>query len=156
MLPVGWGHLMEGREWSTDNQAEIDRGLIQKADTIAELAEKIGVPDQELEATIERWNAACEAGEDEQFGRPAAGMAPLNTAPYYAFSAEPMIAWSNGGPRRDEKSRVLRTDGSPIDGLFAAGEVSSTYSLGKDGGFHMADAVAFGRVAGREAAARAS
>ena len=66
-----------------------------------------------------------------------------------------LVAWSNGGPRRNEHAEVLDAFGSVLPGLFAAGSVSSTYSWCKDGGFHIADALAFGRIAGRTAAARA-
>ena len=64
-----------------------------------------------------------------------------------------MVAWSNGGPRRNEKSQVLDPFGQVIPRLYAAGIVSSTYSWNKDGGFHIGDALAFGRVAGRTVAA---
>lgn len=156
MLPVGWNVLVEGKDWSADNQAEIDRGLIIKADTVAELAEKIGVPADALEETVTRFNASCDAGQDEQFGRPAERMAPLTQGPYYAISDWPMLAWTNGGPRRDSKSRVVDPFGDVIAGLYAAGEVSSTYSWGKDGGFHLSDAIAFGRLSGQDAARRAA
>lgn len=80
----------------------------------------------------------------------------MTVAPFYAVSGPPLLGWSNGGPRRDGHSRVLDTAGNPIAGLYAAGAVSSTYSAAKDGGFHIADALAFGRVAGAHAATRAA
>jgi len=51
---------------------------------------------------------------------------------------------------------VLDPYGAVIPGLYAAGTVSSTYSWCKDGGFHIADAIVFGRIAGRHAAARSA
>lgn len=151
-LPVGWRVLMDGYRWSADNSAEIDKGWVHRADTVAALAAQIGVDPETLERTVAGYNAACAAGRDDYFGRPADGLAPLGPGPYYAVTAAPMIGWSNGGPRRDGRARVTGVDGEPIAGLYAAGEVSSTYSWRKDGGFHVADAMAFGRVAGREAA----
>ena len=107
-----------------------------------------------LEGSITRYNAACEHGHDEQFGRDPATLTPVVEPPFYGFTWAPMLAWSNGGPRRDERAQVLDVAGEVIPGLYAAGNISSTYSWCKDGGFHIADALVFGRVAGREAATR--
>ncbi|WP_433665795.1 FAD-dependent oxidoreductase [Nocardia sp. CA-136227] len=153
-LAVGWASLIEGYEWSSDNSAEIGKGWIHRADTVQELAELIHVDPKVLRATLDRYNAACAAGSDDQFGRPAKTLAPISEPPYYAFTSAPILAWSNGGPRRNEHAEVLDPFGATIPGLYAAGNVSSTYSWCKDGGFHIADALAFGRVAGSRAAAR--
>ncbi|CAM3184391.1 FAD-dependent oxidoreductase [Prescottella defluvii] len=155
VLPVGWNLLMRGFEWSRDNSLEIEKGWIRRADSIAELAEIIGVAPQTLERTVEQYNAACAAGVDDHFGRDPQTLGAVSQAPFYVLDVTPLLGWSNGGPRRDGRARVLDTRGGVIDGLYAAGEVSSTYSWTKDGGFHIADALAFGRVAGRDAAARA-
>ena len=146
--------LDEGYEWSSDNQAEIDKGWILKADTLAELAEKLGLDPTVVETSVRRYNEACADGIDHSFGRNPETLAPVATAPFYAVSGSPLLGWSSGGPRRDGHSRVLDTARNPIPGLYAAGAVSSTYSAAKDGGFHIADAFAFGRVAGAHAAAR--
>lgn len=152
LLPVGWNVLVEGYEWSEDNSVEIEKGWIHKADTIAELAVELGVDATVLTATVERYNADCAAGVDTQFDRPSQALVPLLEPPYYGFTSAPMVAWSTGGPRRDEQCQVLDPFGEIIPGLFAAGSVSSTYSWCKDGGMHIADALAFGRVAGGSAA----
>ncbi|WP_206065226.1 FAD-dependent oxidoreductase [Nocardioides sp. JQ2195] len=154
MLPVGWSLLVDGYAWSADNSVEIDNGWIHRGETLEELAEKIEVNPDVLVRTVARWNAACANGEDEQFGRRADTLEALGEGPYYAFTSGPMLGWTNGGPRRDENCRVLDPFGEPIPGLFAAGSVSSTYSWGKDGGFHIGDALAFGRIAGRNASTR--
>ena len=154
ILPVGWNLLMEGYEWSADNSAEIEKGWIQKADTLADLAEIMGIDADGLEASVASWNDACAAGHDP-LGRPAPTLAPLATPPFYGFTSAPLLGWTNGGPRRNEKAQVLDPFGEPIGRLYAAGTVSSTYSRCKDGGFHIGDALAFGRVAGRNAAAQA-
>ncbi|WP_420881123.1 FAD-dependent oxidoreductase [Rhodococcus sp. (in: high G+C Gram-positive bacteria)] len=154
VLPVGWNLLMNGSRWSVDNSAEIEKGWIRRADSIAELAVLVGVDAATLERTVEQYNAACAAGRDDHFGRDPETLGAVAQAPFYVLDVTPLLGWSNGGPRRDGRARVLDTRGEAIDGLYAAGEVSSTYSWRKDGGFHIGDALAFGRVAGREAAAR--
>lgn len=151
-MPVGWNLLVENYVWSDDNQAEIDKGWIVKADTLAGLAARLDIPCDRLEKTVALYNRYCAAGEDEQFGRAPATLIPLLEPPFYGFTSSPILAWSNGGPRRNENSQVLNAFGETIAGLYAAGTVSSTYSWCKDGGFHIADALAFGRIAGRHAA----
>jgi len=155
-MPVGWNTVIEKYVWSDDNLAEIEKGWIVKADTLAELERKLGIPAGGLEKSVTLYNRYCAAGEDEQFGRAAATLIPLDEPPFYGFTSGPILAWSNGGPRRNEHSQVLNLSGEPIPGLYAAGTVSSTYSWCKDGGFHIADALAFGRVAGRHAAQRSN
>ncbi|RVW10473.1 FAD-dependent oxidoreductase [Prescottella agglutinans] len=155
VLPVGWNLLMRGTRWSVDNSDEIEKGWIRRADSIAELAAIIGADPATLERTVEQYNDACAAGRDDHFGRDPEKLGAVAQAPFYVLEVTPLLGWSNGGPRRDGRSRVLDARGSVIDGLYAAGEVSSTYSWAKDGGFHVGDALAFGRVAGRDAAARA-
>ncbi|HTJ62215.1 MAG TPA: FAD-dependent oxidoreductase [Alphaproteobacteria bacterium] len=153
-MPVGWNLVIENYVWSDDNLTEIEKGWIVKANTLPELAARLGIDANGLEKTVGLYNRYCRAGEDEQFGRPANTLIPLSEAPYYGFVSGPILAWSNGGPRRNEKSQVLNVAGEVIGGLYAAGTASSTYSWCKDGGFHIADALAFGRVAGRHAAAQ--
>lgn len=148
ILPVGWEVLKRGTTWSADNTAEVADGTIVRADSVDELAARTGIDAGALGTSVRQYNAACHAGHDEWFGRSPEQLGPVNTPPYFAMEVVPMLGWSNGGPRRDDKSRVLDAFGGPIEGLYAAGEVSSTYSWCKDGGFHIADALAFGRVAG--------
>ncbi|WP_408898062.1 FAD-dependent oxidoreductase [Nocardioides sp. R1-1] len=155
MLPVGWNVLVEGYEWSWDNSVEVEKGWLHRADTLEELAPLIGVDPALLVASVARYNAACASGVDEQFHRDPATLVPLGDGPYYAFTSAPMLAWSNGGPRRNQHAEVLDPFGATIPGLYAAGGVSTTYSWCKDGGMHIADALAFGRISGRRAAARA-
>lgn len=152
MLPVGWSLLVDDYVWSADNSAEIEKGWILKGDTLEELAVKLEVDPDVLVGSVQRWNTSCANGEDEQFGRRADTLDPIGEGPYYAYTSAPMLGWSNGGPRRDERCRVLDPFGELIEGLYAAGSVSSTYSWCKDGGMHIADALAFGRIAGRTAA----
>ncbi len=155
LWPVGYNLLVEGYLWSQDNSVEIEKGWIQQADSIRELAAILGLDPDVLEATISRYNAACANGFDEQFGRAPDTLLPIDEGPFYAATWGPMLGWTNGGPRRNEHTEVIDAFGQVIPGLHAAGNISSTYSWCKDGGFHIADALAMGRVAGRRAASSA-
>jgi succinate dehydrogenase/fumarate reductase flavoprotein subunit len=152
LLPVGWNLLIEQYEWSKDNSAEIEKGWIYRADTLKELAVRLNVDPDVLHTTVARYNEACELGVDSQFGRDPSLLAPMLRPPYYAYTWGPLLGWSCGGPRRNASAQVLDAFGQVIPRLYAAGNVSSTYSWCKDGGFFIADALAFGRVAGRTAA----
>lgn len=149
----GWNQRIEDYRWSADNSAEIAKGWIVRADTPEELGEALGIPAAQLAMTISSYNDSCARGRDEAFGRDAETLQPIDRGPYYAFPWGNLLVFTNGGPSKDENARVLDSFGEPIIGLYAAGEVASTYSHCMSGGFMIADALAFGRVAGRSAAA---
>jgi succinate dehydrogenase/fumarate reductase flavoprotein subunit len=151
--PYSWAVLVEKYVWSAENLAEIDRGWIVRADTPQELAEALGMDPEIFAAELASYNAGCAAGHDERFGRAPETLIPLITPPYYGFKSTPGIVYTCGGPRRNERSEVLDVHGRVIKRLFAAGEISSSYSWCMDGGMMIADALAFGRIAGRSAAA---
>ena len=128
--------------------------LLKEGATVAELAEAIGIPAADLEATLNRYNAQQKAGTDEDFGRSAAQMtASLETAPYYAVCVNPAIHHTMGGLSVNTSTQVLRSDGTPIPGLYAAGEVTgSLHGANRLGGNGVADIVVNGRLAGITAA----
>ncbi|WP_276527253.1 3-oxosteroid 1-dehydrogenase [Nocardia cerradoensis] len=117
---------------------------IVKADTLEELARRLGVPADNLAATVARFNAFAEKGVDEDFGRgkshydryygdptvkPNPCLAALVQGPFYAAKIVPGDLGTKGGLVTDTAARVLRADGSVIDGLYAAGN-SSTPVMG--------------------------
>jgi succinate dehydrogenase/fumarate reductase flavoprotein subunit len=140
--------------WSADNAVEIDRGWILGADSAAELAAKMGAEPAILEDTLAEYNASAQAGRDERFGRSPDTLVPLDTRRLYAIETWPGIAGTTGGPRHDGRARVLRPDGQPIPGLYAAGAVSLVWGHLIEHGGGLTDAMVFGRYAGAEAAAR--
>jgi succinate dehydrogenase/fumarate reductase flavoprotein subunit len=154
--PYSWNEIIERYRWSPASTDEVARGWLHSAPTIAGLGELLGIDGDALTKTIQQYNAACSAGTDAEFGRDPRWLVPITTPPFYGFSCPPIVGYTCGGPRRDEGARVVRPDGSPIPGLYSAGEVSSTYSWCMDGGMMIADALAFGRIAGRNAAQEAA
>ncbi|MFG1641435.1 3-oxosteroid 1-dehydrogenase [Amycolatopsis sp. NPDC049252] len=115
-------------------------GIAAKSSSLAGLAEKIGVPADGLEATIERFNGFARNGVDEDFQRglstydhyygdprnkPNPSLGPLDKAPYYAVKIVPGDLGTKGGLRTDEHAQVLREDGSAVPGLYAAGNASA-------------------------------
>lgn len=115
-------------------------GVVQRAKTVAELAERIGLPADRLATTVERFNGFARAGKDEDFSRgqsaydhyygdprnrPNPSLAPLEVAPFYAVKMVPGDLGTKGGLKTDSRGRVLREDGSEIAGLYAAGNASA-------------------------------
>ena len=132
--------------------------LLKEGATVAELAQAIDVPAADLEATLNRYNAYQKEGVDQDFGRSATGMtASLVTAPYYAVCVTPAIHHTMGGLSVNTDTQVLRADGTPIPGLYAAGEVTGgLHGANRLGGNGVADIVVNGRLAGINAGRAAS
>lgn len=120
-----------------------DSGVIVKADSSRDLAERIGVPGDNLERTITEFNRYAVDGTDEQFHRgetafdvffgdpghgPNPNLGPLTEPPFYAWKVMPADLGTKGGIRCDESSRALRPDGSAIDGLYAAGNTMASWT----------------------------
>ncbi|OFB37624.1 3-ketosteroid-delta-1-dehydrogenase [Mycolicibacterium sp. (ex Dasyatis americana)] len=118
----------------------LESGVIVKADTLEELATKTGLPADAFAATIDRFNGFARSGVDEDFHRgesaydryygdptnkPNPNLGEIKHGPYYAAKMVPGDLGTKGGVRTDLNGRVLRDDDSVIDGLYAAGNVSS-------------------------------
>ncbi|SEB67993.1 FAD-dependent oxidoreductase [Streptomyces sp. TLI_105] len=117
----------------------LESGFVKKAATVEELADRIGVAPERLRATVDRFNGFARAGRDEDFHRgdsvydryygdptlPNPNLAPLEKGPYFAVPVHPGDIGTKGGLVTDATARVLREDGTPIDGLYASGNVSS-------------------------------
>lgn len=139
-------------DWSPDNSREIAKGWIKQADTVGELASLAGIVDPDaLAETVSRYNAGCAAGVDE-FGRPPETLVPLDSPPYYCVAMFPGGSNTCGGPRRDERARVLDAFGDPIPGLYAAGELGEAVGLlYPANGANLSESICFGRIAAADA-----
>ncbi len=148
-------------------------GAVFRADSLADLAGQIGVPADALAKTVQKFNDFARAGRDEDFGRgdsaydryygdpnckPNPNLAPLAQPPYYAIKIVPGDLGTKGGLRTDERARVLRADGSVIEGLYAAGNTSALV-MGRSyagPGATIGPAMTFGYLAAIDAAGRAT
>ena len=125
------------------------------ADTLEELAEKMGVDPEAFVETVETYNDYCDS-VDEEFFKPKAYLRPLYKAPYYAVRMRPGGYGTVGGIRIDENCQALDKDFEPIPGLFAAGAdacnpYNDSYMFLLPGN-SMGFAVNSGRIAGMSAA----
>ncbi|MCH9720497.1 MAG: 3-oxosteroid 1-dehydrogenase [Actinomycetia bacterium] len=118
----------------------LESGVIVKADTIGELAGHTGLPADGLAETVNRFNGFARRGLDEDFHRgesaydryygdptnkPNPNLGEISHPPYYAAKLVPGDLGTKGGVRTDVNGRALRDDGSVIEGLYAAGNVSA-------------------------------
>ena len=159
VIPEDIGGWPEG--WSEDNQREIERGWIRKGSSIEELASVMrttefgkDIDTENLVTSLSRYNGFCGSGVDEDFGRSAETLLPITNPPYYAFPRTLGGITAHGGARRGPNAEVLTPDMKPIPRLFSAGSFGSVYGMtysvtGGNGG----ELAAFGRIAGRNAAA---
>lgn len=130
----------------------ITAGIIVEADSIEELAEKINVDAAALKETMDNYAGYAASGVDAEFGRESM-VEPLTTPKYYAGLASPAVHHTMGGVKINTDGQVLKEDGTKIDGLFAAGEVTGGVHGGNRlGGNAVTDIVVFGRIAGKGAA----
>jgi succinate dehydrogenase/fumarate reductase flavoprotein subunit len=146
------GKVRDLYQWSRDNTVEIKKGWVVMAQTLEELASKINVDAKQLATTVARYNSMCAEGADKDFGRPADTLLPVTNAPFYAVAMWPSLFNTQGGPRRNARAQVIDVWGNPIRRLYSAGELGSLWNRNYPGGGNISEALAFGRIAGKNAA----
>lgn len=113
-------------EWGDDLDEQL-QGLIDAgddvwvADTLEEVAEKAGLDVDAFVAAVEEYNAACDAGEDEWFGKPAEYLAKIETAPFYITKIHPTMEGPLGGVKIDRTFRPVLDEGGVMENVFAIG-----------------------------------
>jgi 3-oxosteroid 1-dehydrogenase len=137
-----------------------DPDWVVKAESVGDLAERIGVDRSTLEATVARYNEHARLGRDPDFGRHQRGLmapgqvAPLEQPPYYAVEIYPGALGTNGGPQIDGNGQVRKLGGGVVGGLYAAGNAAAN-AFGwayPSGGGTIGNGMVFGFLAGRHAA----
>ena len=139
-------------DWSADNTKELELGVLRRADTTDELAKLADLDCEVLAATIARWNAQCDRGEDADFGRPPGTMMRIEQPPFIFGQVWPAVSNTQGGPVHNARQQIVDTGGNPILRLYAAGELGSSFGHLYLSGGNIAECVVTGWIAGREAA----
>ena len=106
-----------------------------------------------LKETVETWSGYVASGVDEDFGREIGAVkTDLSSGPYYAVNVGPGIHHCMGGVKINTSAEVIDTDGNPIEGLYACGEVTGgIHGANRLGGNAVADIVVYGRIAAESA-----
>ncbi len=147
----------------------VEAGLWHTADTLPELAARIGVDVDNLVDTVKRFNEFVVAGVDDDFGRGdeaydrafsggRSPMAPIDTAPYHAAAFGLSDLGTKGGLVTDSHARVLDASGDPIGGLYAAGNTMAavTGTVYPGGGIPIGASMLFSHLAALDMVAKKS
>ncbi|PKL24106.1 MAG: flavocytochrome c [Spirochaetae bacterium HGW-Spirochaetae-3] len=136
-------------------ESYVGLGIVVEGESLEALAARIGSDPARLASSIRAYNGFVAAKKDAGFGRADMPRA-IASGPFYAIEITPAIHHTMGGVKIDAEARVISASGSPIVGLWAAGEVTGGVHGGNRlGGNALADIVTFGRIAGSGAAAYA-
>lgn len=173
--PTGAWLVLDGEEWDRACHAEQThegelnapmplralrdgRGRFVQAESVARLAEAIGLDPTALDAEIEDLSVAVAAHRGEQLPIPRTGGQQIRNPPFYAIPVTPGITFTMGGLRIDDCARVLDSGERAIPGLLAAGGSAGGLQGCDSGGYvgGLAPALVFGVIAGEQAATAAS
>ena len=147
----------------------LESGFMIKSGSLDDLSTQCGIDGAGLRRTVDRFNGFAATGKDEDFGRgeglydqyysdpthrPNPSLGPLTKPPFYAVRVYPGDVGSKGGLLTNENSCVLRGDGTPISGLYAAGNTSASFMGNRypGPGSTIGSAVIFGYIAARHIA----
>ncbi|WP_288646582.1 FAD-dependent oxidoreductase [uncultured Lactobacillus sp.] len=150
------GYMKDKEAFITDTEQHIKNGLIVKADTIEELAEKLNLPVAALKKSVEKNNDQEVADFDDEFGKEAYRITPINKPPYYGCILGGRILCTFDGLRVNTNMEVLDENYNPIKHLYAGGNDSGGFFWGSYNdrvpGLAASHAQTFGRLAGKNAA----
>ena len=141
-------------EW----EENVKVGAMMKADTIDELARKLGLPVAPLKASVERYNSFCKTGIDEDFGKRPGLLIPVEQPAFYGqISKSPWLLIITGGLRTNNKMQVLDKNDQVIQGLYAVGTIvgdmyANIYTFLEPGHNLGANCVTFGYLTGKHIA----
>ncbi len=158
------------KPFTTSLARDLRDGYLHRGQTIEDLAVSLGVPRENLAATVAAYNVHALRGEDPHFGKgsdsyqrhvgdgehkPNPCVAPIVKPPFYAIAVYPADLGTAAGLKTDERARVLDAQGAPVHGLYACGnDMNSVMGGAYPGpGITLGPALTFGYVAGRDAAA---
>lgn len=143
--------------WSISDQAtmnefgigetESERDEVFVADTLEDLALKIGIDPVGLKETVDHWNEMVENGEDTDYGR-TRSLKKIEEAPYYGLKTIFFSSVCHGGITKNAKAEVTKINGENIPGLYAAGELTTVTN---SNGYTISNAITFGRIAAQSA-----
>lgn len=111
----------------------VEAGILKKADTIEDLADQLGFEGDAKEAflfQVDRYNQQFDAQVDDDYGKEAYRLSAIRTAPFYGLWFGGTLLTTTDGLRINGDCQVLGADGAPIQGFYAAGDVSGSFFSG--------------------------
>jgi tricarballylate dehydrogenase len=169
-----WRHQDQKAYWIGDAKTmavpNVAMGMLsdvapEQADTIGELATKLGLSSDSLTQTISAFNAATTPGRfepDRLDGKTTVGLTPpksnwavpLDSPPFVGIPLTAAICFTYGGVRTDLHARVVTPSGLPVPNLYAAGEVTGLFYHEYPPATSVLRSLTFGRIAGAHAVER--
>ncbi|MBN1550818.1 FAD-binding protein, partial [bacterium] len=136
-----------------------DRIAVYKADTLDELADKLGIPAENLKASVERYNEVVDMGWDPDFGKDPKYLKKIEKAPFWGIGKHLRLTAIAAGIITDETGNVLDEEQNPIENLYAIGNVAGPFYGSADypmvfGGLSLGRCVTQGYVLGKDLAAK--
>lgn len=130
----------------------IAKGYVQKANTIEELAQKLGLPAQQLKATVNRHNELHRRGEDVDYGKEKHRLSSIDKPPFYGAKNTGWMLCTMDGIQINTNMNAIDTEGNPIPGLYVVGNDSGSYFANEypnlATGMACGRTVTFGRLVG--------
>ena len=147
----GWGGKATALEkfppYMPESEEHNGKGHLFQADTLEELAGKLGIEDVDtFVASVERYNELAAAGADDDFGKPAQYLKPVDTAPFYGTYRKQGITAITAGVITDASQRVLDADDNPIRGLYAAGNTAGGFFGGVEYQLRTIEGISIGKA----------
>lgn len=138
------------------NQGLLAQGILQQAETIEELGQKLNIPPDEFAATVKHYNEMVASGEDTDFGKESFRLSPVDAPPYFGVRQTGYMLCTMDGIPIDTNMNALDPDGNPIPGLYVGGNDSGSFFSHSYPdlvpGLAAGRSATFGRRAGRIAA----
>lgn len=109
---------------------------LHRCDTLEELAKELDIPFDKMKASIDRYNALCDAGCDSDFGKPSQYMNKIEKAPFWGARKHIRVSAEVSGVIVNECGQALNSEGKPIEGLYCVGNLGGPFYGGADYPFH--------------------
>ncbi|WP_270850877.1 FAD-binding protein [Lactobacillus delbrueckii] len=150
------GYMKDKEAFVADTEQHVKDGLVVKANTLEELAEKLNLPADKLKEAVANNNQAVIDHQDKEFGKEAYRITPIKKKPYYGCVLGGRILCTFDGLRINTKMEVLDENHDPIPGLYAAGNDAGGFFWGSYNdrvpGLAASHTHTFGRLAGQSVA----
>lgn len=153
-IGIGRGRI---QDLDKEMARHIDKGLAIKTSSLDNVATFVGARPEDLESTVDEYNAFCDQGHDDLFAKDQKHLIPIRTPPFYALKCYPAFIGSIGGIKIDHHMQVINSNDDPIPGVYAVGVDAGGWEDGtynaRLSGSTFGFALNSGRIAGENAAA---
>jgi flavocytochrome c len=142
-------HAVEKSGWNIDKC--LGKGVVKKFDTLEALADFYEINRAVFLKTVVKFNSYIRGGADKDFGKPVIETAAeITSPPFYAIRLWPKVHHTMGGVRINTAAQVLDFEGRPIEGLYAAGEITGgVHGACRLGSCAITECIVIGRIAGQ-------